>query len=131
MSVFDIEGEPGKWFELDDGGRIQLRLLNADDFKAIRKQTVKKRVDFKKVDGTPSRFEHEENNEELQGELFWDSVIVNWEKFFDAKGVEIPCTKENKLLLMARSMKFVKIATDFIKVLNEDEEKQAGTSEKN
>ena len=131
MTVFDLTGEVGKWFELEDGGRIQLKNLTADDLKEIRKQTVKKRVDFKKVDGTPGRFEYEEVDRDLENVLFWEKVIVDWENFFDIKKKPIPCTKENKLLLMGRSQKFIKIVTDFLKVLTEDDSEQAERAEKN
>ena len=131
MTVFDLTGEVGKWFELEDGGRIQLKNLTADDLKEIRKQTVKKRVDFKKVDGTPGRFEYEEVDRDLENVLFWEKVIVDWENFFDAKKKPIPCTKENKLLLMGRSQKFIRVVTDFLKVLTDDDAEQAERAEKN
>lgn len=130
MSVFELE-ERGAWFELEDGGRVQLRSLTNEDWKAIRKQTVRKKVDFKKVEGTPARLEYEEINDDLQNELFWDAVILNWEKFFDAKGKEIPCTKENKILLVSRSARFVKFVNDCLKTLDEDEAVRAEKAEKN
>ena len=131
MTVFDLAGEVGKWFELEDGGRICLKNMTADDLKEIRKQTVKKRVDFKKVDGTPGRFEYEEVDRDLENVLFWEKVIVDWENFFDAKKKPIPCTKENKLLLMGRSQKFIRIVTDFLKVLTDHDAEQAERAEKN
>ena len=131
MTVFDLSGEAGKWFELPDGGRIRLKNLTADDLKEIRKKTVKKRVDFKKVEGTPGRFEYEDVDRDLENVLFWEKVIVDWENFFDGKEQPIPCTKENKLLLMGRSQKFIKIVTDFLKVLTEDDSEQAERAEKN
>ena len=131
MTTFDLDSDVGKWFELEDGGRICLKNMTADDLKEIRKQTVKKRVDFKKVDGTPGRFEYEEVDRDLENVLFWEKVIVDWENFFDIKKKPIPCTKENKLLLMGRSQKFIKIVTDFLKVLTEDDSEQAERAEKN
>ena len=126
-----MDSDVGKWFELEDGGRIRLKNLTADDLKEIRKQTVKKRVDFKKVDGTPGRFEYEEVDRDLENVLFWEKVIVDWENFFDAKKKPIPCTKENKLLLMGRSQKFIRVVTDFLKVLTDDDAEQAERAEKN
>ena len=131
MTTFDLDSDVGKWFELEDGGRIRLKNLTADDLKEIRKQTVKKRVDFKKVEGTPGRFEYEEVDRDLENVLFWEKVIVDWENFFDAKKKPIPCTKENKLLLMGRSQKFIRIVTDFLKVLTDDDAEQAERAEKN
>ena len=131
MTTFDLDSDVGKWFELEDGGRIRLKNLTADDLKEIRKQTVKKRVDFKKVEGTPGRFEYEEVDRDLENVLFWEKVIVDWENFFDAKKKPIPCTKENKLLLMGRSQKFIRVVTDFLKVLTDDDAEQAERAEKN
>jgi hypothetical protein len=131
MTVFNLDEKPGVFFDMDGGGRVQLRSIDVDDWKAIRKQTVRKKVDFKKVDGTPGRFEYEEVNEDLQNELFWDKVIVSWENFLDGKGVSIPCTKENKILLMSRSAKFAKFVGECLKQIAEDEGIQAEQAEKN
>lgn len=131
MTVIDLGEVPAKVFEMDGGGRVQLKTVSAEEFKAIRKQTVKKRVDFKKVDGVPGRFPFEEVDEDLQNELFWDAVIVSWENFSDKNGKEIPCTKENKVLLMTRSAKFSKFVADSLKTLGEDEAGQAETARGN
>jgi hypothetical protein len=131
MTVFDIGEKAGVWFDMEGGGRVQLKTMAADDLRAIRKQTVKKKVDFKKIEGTPVRLEYEELNEDLQNELFWDHVIVSWINLFDAKGAEIPCTRENKMLLMTRSAKFGKFIGDALKELSEAEIGQAEAAEKN
>jgi hypothetical protein len=131
MTVFNLEERQGIWFDMEGGGRVQLKTLTADDFKAIRKQVVKKKVDFKKVDGTPGRFEFEEINEDLQEELFWDCVIVAWENLFDGKGDPIPCTTKNKILLMSRSERFAKFILDSRQALADSEAAIAEASEKN
>jgi hypothetical protein len=131
MTVINIEEKQGTWFEMEGGGRVQLRTLTADDLKAIRKATVKKRVEFKKVDGTPGRFEVEETDEEKQSEMFWDRVIVSWENLFDGKGEAIPCTKENKAILIMKSLKFSKFVGESLKVLQEQEAELEEAREKN
>jgi hypothetical protein len=132
MTTFDLEEEAGAWFEMDGGGRVQIRLISPETMKSIRKQSVKRRVEFKKVDGTPARFEHEEIDEDLQSELFWDDCIVGWQGLMDAKGREIPCTKENKLLLMnLRSGMFRTFVVSAINRLSDETAKQAAVSEKN
>ncbi len=131
MTVIDLDEPVGKWFEMDGGGRVQLRTLTADILKVIRKQTVKKRVDFKKIEGTPVRLEYEEVNDDLQNELFWEQIIIAWENLFDGKGNEIPCTKENKIALMTKSIKFARFVSDSLKTLAEDEAMEAEASEKN
>ena len=131
MTTFDLDGEVGKWFELEDGGRLRLKNLTAEELKDIRRKTVKKRVDFKKVEGTPGRFEYEDVDRDLENEMFWETVIVDWEKFFDKNGQPIPCTKENKIILMSRSSKFVKLVMDLMKGLADYDADQAERAEKN
>jgi len=131
MTVIDLDAKVAKWFEMEGGGRVQLQSISAETFREIQKQTVKKKVDFKKIDGTPARLEYQEVNEDLQNELFWDAVIITWENFVDGKGNKIPCTKENKILLMTKSAKFSKFVADSLKELSEDDAKQAEASEKN
>lgn len=130
-TVFDLESKQGVWFEMEGGGKVQLRTINADDFKAIRKQTVKKRVDFKRIEGKAERFEYDDVNEDLQNELFWDQIIVDWENFKNGKGEEIPCTKENKTLLMTRSTKFSTFVVENLKTLTDSETEQAEKTEAN
>lgn len=130
--TFDLEEKnEGAWFDLDGGGRIQLRMLRPEILKDIRRQTNKKTVEYKRVDGKAERFEVEKEDEDLFHELFWDHCIVAWENFVDSKGKEIPCTKENKLLLLMRSIKFAEIINDCLKKLGIDEAKKAAGLEKN
>lgn len=131
MTVIDLEERTGSWFEMDGGGRVQIRTLTAEDMKIIRKQTVKKRTEFKKVDGTPGRFEYEEVDDEKQNELFWDRVIVDWSGLYDGKGEEIPCTKDNKMLLMLKSVKFAKFIGDSLKELSDSETEVEELNRKN
>ena len=63
--------------------------------------------------------------------MFWETVIVDWEKFFDKNGQPIPCTKENKMILMSRSSKFVKLVMDLMKELADYDADQAERAEKN
>ncbi len=129
MTNIDFDEINAKWFEMESGGRLQLKNPTMTDWKRIRKLTHHKKVEFKKVDGTPGRFEYEEIDEELQNELFWDCAIVNFENFTN-KGVLIPCTKENKVLLMTNS-KFANFFAESFKALVEDEVKREEISEKN
>lgn len=131
MTIIDLDTKPAKWFEMEGGGRVQLATMTADAYKAIRKQTTRKKVDFKKVEGQPARLEYEEVNEDLQNELFWDAVIVGWENLFDGHKKPIPCTKENKVALMTKSPLFAKFVTESLKTLAEDDQAQAEQAEKN
>ena len=129
MTDIDLEEKPATWFEMEGGGRLQIRIPSIDTWKQIRRQTVHKKVEFKKVEGTAGRFEHEEIDEDLQNELFWDAVIVSFENFTN-KGILIPCTKENKVRMMMND-KFAKFFRESFKTLTDYEEKQTGALEKN
>lgn len=132
MTVFNIGADnAGVWFDMEDGGRVQLRTLTADALRTIRKQTVKKKVDFKKIEGTPVRLEYDEINEDLQTELFWDFIIVAWENFVDSNGAAIECTKENKVLLMTKSPMFSRFVGDSLRALSETDINQSAVTEKN
>lgn len=131
MTVFNLEEPAGAWFDLEDGGRVQLRTMTADAMKAIRKAAVRKRIEYKRVEGRAERFEVEEVNEDLHSELFWDHIIVNWENLFDAKGIPIPCTKDMKVLLMSRVPKFAAFVGESLKTLSDSEADEAEGAEKN
>jgi hypothetical protein len=129
MTEINFDENEATWFEAEDGGRIQIRIPTMSDWKGIRRQTVRKKVEFKKVEGTAGRFEFEEVNEDLQNELFWDMAIVNFENFTN-KGVLIPCTKENKIRLMANA-KFAKFFSESFKTLTEDVASRPEVAKKN
>jgi hypothetical protein len=131
MTTFNLEESPGAWFDLDGGGRVQVRTVSAEAMKRIRSLAVKKRVEYKRVDGKGERFEVEEVNEDLQNELFWDHVLVAWDNLFDAKGNAIPCTTEAKVLLMARVPKFAAFVGECLTTLNADAAGQAEVEAKN
>jgi len=112
MTVFDLEEKPGSWFEMEGGGRVQLRALSAEAWRAIRAKTVKVVSEYKKLDGKWERFEVEQKDDDLQNRLFWDAVIVAWENLLDGKGKKIPCTAETKTLLMLTQPKFAKFIAE-------------------
>ena len=126
---FDLqELNPGTFFDFgEDGGRISLRLCAGDDLRDIQKATVKKRVEFK----NGQRYEVEDVNEALRGEMLWDFSIVNWEKFFDAQGKEIPCTRENKILLMGKSPRFANFVASCLQELRDKQEAEVLAQRKN
>ncbi len=135
MTTFNLDKkEIERWFDFDDGGRIQLKILSPEEWSEIEKQTITEAVDYKRLDGKAERFEYEKfkpGGKQLQFELFWDKVIINWENFLDAKGKNIPCTKENKLLLVSRSKKFIDKINEFLEILRVEEFERAEESPKN
>lgn len=137
--IDDLDVSKEKWFEMDGGGRVQFRIVPPAMFREIQKKTVTQKVDFKKVEGTPARLEYEIVNTDLQNELFWDAAIVSWDDFSfrhpETKKVinctPKTCTKENKLLLVTRSSRFITFANESLKALAEDESKEAEAEIKN
>lgn len=127
-TVFNLnELNPGTWFDIDGGGKICLRVCGSDKLREIRKQTVKKKSEYKKG----GRFEFDVIDEDLQSKLIWDFCIVAWENLFDANGQQIPCNSDTKNALMGQSPAFSKIVTDAMKKLtdmesDEEEETELG-----
>lgn len=122
MTIFNLNGkDSGVWFDLEDGGRVQVRTMDAETLRAIRTETVKRKIEYKRVEGKAERFTVEDTDDEEQSALFWDHVIMAWEKFFDGHEQPIPCTRENKILLLARSQRFAKFLGECLEKLNADE----------
>jgi len=134
MTFINIEN-PETIFEMEGGGKIGLRISTPELWNEIRKKTAKKKVEYKKVDGDLAgrRFEYEETNESLQSEMLWDYCIVSWENLYSDEECNkpIPCTKENKILLMNRSIKFMNFVTDKLKELSDIEIDKEKSAEKN
>ena len=133
MAVFNLEEreKQGVWFGMEGGGRVQLKVLSRDEWRAILARTVTRTPEYAKLDGKWERFEVNKVDEELQNELFWDALIVAWEGLFDGKGAEIPCTKETKALLMLTQPAFAKFVGECIDALAKGEAARAEALEKN
>jgi hypothetical protein len=131
VTVFDLEEHPGTWFDMEGGGRVQLKTLGPAGWKAIRAKSVKVVSEYQKLDGKWERFEVEKKDDDLQNELFWDAVIVAWELLYDSKGAPIPCTAENKVLLMTTQPRFARFVGECVEALNRDAKARAEASEKN
>jgi len=130
-TIINIDENKSQLFEMEGGGKVYLKAITSEEFNAINKKTTKKKVEYRKVDGTASRFEYEEIDYDLRAELFYDAAIIDWENFVDASGNEIPCTKENKMLFMNKSVAFSKFIADSIKILTDDTTRENEEAEKN
>jgi len=126
MAVFDIEkpAEPTAWFNMEEGGRVQLCLISSDTYDEIRKQATKSKVEYAKVDGKPERFEVNKVDPDLFSKLFWGKVIVSFEGLLDKHKNPISCTDEHKALLATRSEEFALFVQEGLKKLKEDEAKR-------
>lgn len=119
------------WFDLEGGGRVQLRLLDITDIRDMRKACLKTVPEYPKIDGKYQRFEGQEFDGDLWNEMLWDRTIIGWEGIFDRNEKPIPVTKENKALLMMRAPEFVRVYEEGIKALKAAEEVRAEAAEKN
>ena len=132
--IFDLEEDKGAWFDMDGGGRVQLRLITPADWVAIKKATVSTGEPLvKKLDnGKYQLFERELVDEDLQREMVNDLTICAWEGLLDAKDRPIPCTKENKnRLMMMRDSRFRDFINDKLGVLSGIQAEQKEAEEKN
>jgi len=115
--TFDLsELNPGAWFKMENSdAEVCVRICAGDDYKVIRKQTVKEKVEYRQG----QRFVFEETNQDLQNELTWDFCITDWKGFYNKEGNPIPCTKEMKILLMGKSIIFSSFVTKCLSKLAE------------
>jgi hypothetical protein len=107
MTTFDIEENQGVWFDINGGGRVQLKILSYVEWKEIAKATITKGPPeyplLKTDEKSPAkhiRFQPEIINNDLQIEMTWDKTIISWEGLMDKNQKPIPCTKEWKIRLM-------------------------------
>ncbi|MHB8110495.1 MAG: hypothetical protein ACYDHW_10745 [Syntrophorhabdaceae bacterium] len=141
--VIDIEDkavETGA-FELPGGGKLFLRLLDAKDFKEIRTASLTVKPEYPYLPdvkdgqiqptGRYHRFEGTDFNNDLFNEMMWDRSITGWSDLFDRNNKEIPCTTDNKVLLMTRSKEFAEKYEEGMKALKEAEEAKKEAEVKN
>jgi hypothetical protein len=123
--VFDIKG----------GGKVHVRLLTSNDFKAIRKACVTKVVEYpllgEGAEKKYQRFESEKFDAELFNAMSWDLGITGWENIFDRNEKPIPVTKENKTLLMVLCPEFREAVDNGFAALKEAEKVKTETEAKN
>jgi len=130
---FDLnELNPGVFFSFDeyegeDGGGVTIRLANGKILDEINKACIKKKVEFRRG----QRHEVIIDNDELRSKMLWEYVIIDWKGLYDQDGKEIPCTKENKIMLMQGSVKFSSFIGNCVEKLTEETEAYEGNLEKN
>ena len=110
---------PGAFFPFeddDDKGGVTIRLANGKVIAEIDKKCTKKSVKYHRG----QRHEITEDNEELRSQMLWDYVITGWAGLEDNEGMEITCTKENKIMLMQGSVKFAGFVGDCVEQLTAD-----------
>lgn len=149
---FDLSGETqGVWFKFfeseiaengemtylepkEGAGEVCIRVMDADVMKGIKAKTSK--VVEKFILNTRSkameRVQYEDqtpDQREEESQLVWDYVIQDWRSILDKNGNEIPCTSENKKLIMRKSLQFVWFAARCLHLVtrtNIDKSEEAG-----
>jgi hypothetical protein len=129
---FDLtELNPGVFFSFDENedgaGGVTIRLANGKILDEINKACIKKKVEFRRG----QRHEVIIDNDELRSKMLWEYVIIDWKGLYDQDGKEIPCTKENKVMLMQGSVKFSSFIGNCVEKLTEETEAYEGNLEKN
>lgn len=104
-SKLSADGETVYEDPLPDAGRVCIRRPTkyVEGLQGKRKRKVEHVLNPKTRQMERIEFEESPTPEEARQERgdAWDFMIVAWENIFDAQGVAIPCTRENKLELMA------------------------------
>jgi len=112
---FDLDNlNPSTRFNYNDEEWVELRICAGEDLDRIHKQTRKKVKEYKHG----VRYVWEDINDDLEIELMNDFAITNWH-LVTPTGEDIPCTKEDKNLMMRRSVEFASFVTSCLQKLNE------------
>ena len=133
MPVFNLKNlNPGSWFDYD-GGRVCIRCVAQADMNKIRKECTTKRTEYKQVSrGNHQRYGYVEADEDKIREMLYDATIVDWEGFLDEEtGEEIPCNRENKIMLVGNVPDFQEWVDEKAIIVKEDQEKRDEELEKN
>ena len=120
---------PPAWFDHPEheGSRICLKVLSSAEMESINKQTVKNKIEYRRG----QRFEVEKVNEKKRNELTWATAIVDWQGIFDETGNELPCTDENKVLLMQNAPSFTSWVLESLEQMSDDGLRRQEEAEKN
>jgi len=112
---FDLDNlNPATRFHYNDDEWVELRICSGEDLTRIHKQTRKKKKEYRH--GILYRWE--DVDEDLEMDLMNDFAITAWD-LVTPSGESIPCTKENKNLMMRNSVEFAGFVTSCLQKLNE------------
>ena len=115
---------------------IMLRLASDDDNKNFFSTVgVKEKVYWKTNPQTRSMqrvkdFDPTPEERDMFNDEVWDFSITDW-LLYDTKGEEIPCTRDNKSMLMRKSPKFASWIASCLEELRESIEITKAELEKN
>lgn len=130
--IVDLEANGASWFDLETGGRVQLKTLSFEDWREIEKATKRKGApEYPKLGNKYERFQPDVIDEDARLEMIYDKTIVAWEGIFDKNQTPIPCTKECKIKLMTLAPAFRDFYNEKMKVLLGAEAEQGAEAAKN
>jgi len=128
MTIINTEEKPGVWFEMEGGGRVQLRALGPADWRKILSATeTQKPYLYEPINedgskGKPVMMTYEYTDKIKRVEMTNDATIVAFENLFDKNGKPIPCNYEQKTNLMSlEDPTFRDFVNEKIKTLQEAE----------
>lgn len=129
---FNLEDlNPATTFQLDesnpDAGAIRLRIATAGLIDELRRKFVKTKPEYR----SGQRYERTDVDHNGYDSGLWDYCIVGWDGVEDEKGKPIPCTAENKMLLMRESPDFADIVRNCMDVLQEEKARRTEAAAKN
>ena len=151
---FDLtnQGATGEWFPFfqsevgkdgeivylepeENGTSVQIRVADSETMEKIQAETRTRKHDFVPnpktrqmervtyIDQTPAQ-------EKKERELIWDFAIQDWKGVLDTDGNEVPCTTENKLLLM-NNVQFARFVGRCLQLITSSAEERKKLQEKN
>ncbi len=82
----------GVWFDFRDGCRVQIRNLSPRMLRSLKREATRKSFIGEQV--------VEDFDEELFNKRLAEEIIGDWTGFCDDMGEPIPCTPQNRSLLM-------------------------------
>ena len=117
--LFDLENlNPAVKFFLNEDdeseGSVTLRSLTRDEAARILKKHTKKERKWRR---SQQVIEETVNTDQVDYDS-WDFNIVEWE-IRDTKGEAVPCTRENKILLVGQSPWFQNFIFEKLELLNQ------------
>jgi len=138
VSVDMEDLNPPVTFYYQDKAPVQIRTCPFDVLIEIEKQCKKTKIEYKSDDARQlQRLTYDANaeNEEIQQKrrvLIWDYCIAGWSNLKNKKGgSDIPCTTENKALLMVKVPAFAMFVNNALERLRKDNEIQTVAAQKN
>ncbi|HDM78814.1 MAG TPA: hypothetical protein ENG51_20485 [Deltaproteobacteria bacterium] len=113
----------GVWCEYEEGARFRIRPLTPKKYRELRNRCTshqwKRGQLVEKVD------------EDKLNEMVNDWIIADWEGIVDATGKPIPCTKENKQVLLDNFTEIAAFVNDMALKVAEQAAKSREEEKKN